>query len=123
MEELQREYDSIRLWGPALGVPVSYFTVGGGLSMIVAANLDFCFYSPCADEPRTPSDRALLASGSIFIAAGVAGFVASIVRIAQRESESAGCAMKWATSASAASEQLFSCARRPRSRFLDTRRR
>jgi len=29
MEELQREYDSIRLWGPALGVPVSYFTVVG----------------------------------------------------------------------------------------------
>ena len=85
MEELQREYDSIRLWGPALGVPVSYFTVGGGLSMIVAADLDFCLYPPCIDEPRTRSDRALIATGSIFIAAGVAGFVASIVRIVQKK--------------------------------------
>jgi len=85
MEELQREYDSIRLWGPALGVPVSYFTVGGGLSMIVAADLDFCVYPPCIDEPRTRSDRALIASGSILIAAGVAGFIASIVRIVQKK--------------------------------------
>jgi len=84
VEELQREYDSIRLWAPALGVPVSYFTVGGGLSMIVATELDFCFYPPCADEPRTRSDKVLIATGSIFIAAGVAGFIASIVRIVQK---------------------------------------
>ncbi|MDH3625712.1 MAG: hypothetical protein OES69_15055 [Myxococcales bacterium] len=84
MEELQSEYDSIRLWGPALGVPVSYFTVGAGLTMIMAPNLDFCFYSPCIDEPHTRGDKALIASGSIFIAAGVAGFVASIVRIVQK---------------------------------------
>ena len=85
MEEVQREYDSIRLWGPALGVPVSYFTVGGGLSMILMADFDLCLYPPCIDEPRTRSDRALIAPGSIFIAAGVAGFVASIVRIVQKK--------------------------------------
>jgi len=84
MEELQREYDSIRLWGPALGVPTSYLTVGGGVVMVAAANLDFCFYPPCVEEPHTRSERALIASGSIVIAAGVAGFIASIVRIAQK---------------------------------------
>jgi len=84
MEELQREYDSIRLWGPALGVPTSYFAAGGGMAMIVLANLDLCFYPPCVDEPRTRSERALIASGSIIIAAGVSGFIASIVRIAQK---------------------------------------
>jgi len=84
MEELQREYDSIRLLGPALGVPTSYFAVGGGVVMVAAANLDFCFYPPCVQEPRTRSERALIASGSIVIAAGVAGFIASIVRIAQK---------------------------------------
>jgi hypothetical protein len=84
IEELQREYDSIRLWGPALGVPTSYFAAGGGMAMIVSANLDFCFYPPCVEEPHTRSERALIASGSIFIAAGVAGFIASIVRIAQK---------------------------------------
>jgi hypothetical protein len=84
MEELQREYDSIRLWGPALGVPTSYFAAGGGMAMIVSANLDLCFYPPCVEEPHTRSERALIASGSIVIAAGVAGFIASIVRIAQK---------------------------------------
>ncbi len=85
LEELQREYDAIRLWAPALGMPVSYFATGGGMAMIVAANIDFCFSSTCIDQPRTRSEKAWTAAGSLVIAAGVAGFVASIVRIRQKK--------------------------------------
>lgn len=85
LEELQREYDAIRLWAPALGMPVSYFAASGGMVMIAAANFDLCLSSTCIDEPRTRSEKAWIAAGGIVIAAGIAGFVASIVRIRQKQ--------------------------------------
>lgn len=83
-EELQREYDSIRLWGPAIGIPVSYFTIVGGFAPIVAANLDWCSPPSCVDEPHTASEKAMIGVGSVLIIAGVAGFIASIVRVHQK---------------------------------------
>lgn len=91
LEELRREYDSIHILAPAIGIPVSYFTAGGGLGLIMAGSLDFdlCFtVAPCdeVEEPLTPGERATLAAGSVILVGGVAGLVASIVRLRQKNS-------------------------------------
>ncbi len=89
LEELQREYDSIKIWAPAVGIPVSYFTIGGGFGLIMAGslNLDFCFTAtPCeaTELPRTPGERALIGAGSVVVAVGAAGFIASVIRLSQK---------------------------------------
>lgn len=85
-DELKKEYDSIHIWGPAVGIPVSYFTVGAGFGMILGAQIDFdfCFTeAPCEpiDDPTTRRERAIMGAGGVVMALGVAGLVASSIRL------------------------------------------
>ena len=108
MEELQREYDSIRLWGPALGVPVSYLTVGGGVVMVAAANLDFCFYPPLHRRTaHTLGQGAHRLRQHRHRGRSRRFHRKHRAHRARRENESAGSASKWTNSASAASQQLL----------------
>lgn len=89
LEELQREYDSIHIWAPAVGIPVSYFAAGGGAALLMAGSIDLnlCFTeTPCEviEHPRTPGERAMIGVGSVLVASGVAGLIASVVQLSKK---------------------------------------
>jgi hypothetical protein len=89
LEELQLEYDSIHIWAPAVGIPLSYFTAGSGAALMIAGSLDltFCFTdAPCdaVPVPRTPGERAMIGAGATLMLAGVAGLIASAVQLRKK---------------------------------------
>lgn len=89
LEELQREYDSIHIWAPAVGIPVSYFAAGGGAALLMAGSIDlnFCFTeTPCEviGQPRTPGERAMIGVGSVIVVSGIAGLIASVVQLREK---------------------------------------
>jgi len=89
LEELQLEYDSVHIWAPAVGIPLSYFAAGGGAALMIAGSLDltFCFTdAPCdaVPDPRTPGERAMIGAGTAFMLAGVAGLIASSVQLRKK---------------------------------------
>lgn len=89
LEEIQLEYDSIHIWAPAVGIPLSYFAAGGGAALMIAGSLDltFCFTdAPCdaVPDPRTPGERAMIGAGATLMLAGVAGLIASSVRLRKK---------------------------------------
>lgn len=90
-DELKKEYDSIHIWGPAVGIPVSYFTMNAGFLMILVPQIDFdfCFTeAPCEpiDDPTTRRERAIMGAGGVVIALGIAGLVASSIRLRRKNS-------------------------------------
>lgn len=64
--------------GPAVGVPLGLGTFMGGVVMVTVGNFDL--FEP---DPKTRRDRALIAGGSILMAAGLATFIYSAVRLSQ----------------------------------------
>lgn len=89
LEELELEYDSINIWAPALGIPLSYFAAGSGAALMIAGSLDltFCFTdAPCdaVPDPRTPGERAMIGAGATLMLAGVAGLIASSVQLRKK---------------------------------------
>lgn len=62
--------------GPALGVPLGLGAFMGGVVMVTVGN--FHLWEP---EPKSRGDRGLIAGGSILMAAGLASFIYSSVKI------------------------------------------
>ncbi len=89
LEALQLEYDSIHIWAPAVGIPLSYFAAGGGAALMIAGSLDLtlCFTdAPCdtVPDPRTPGERAMIGAGATLMLAGLAGLIVSSVRLRKK---------------------------------------
>lgn len=89
LDQLQREYDSIRIWAPAVGIPVSYFAAAGGGALMISGSLDldYCFGDlPCdtVQEPRSPGQRATIGVGTVMLLGGLAGLITSAVKLRKK---------------------------------------
>jgi hypothetical protein len=77
--ECKRRY----MVGLGIGNPLGLGTFMGGVVMVTIGNYDL---SESVD-PKTRSDRAFIAGGSIMIAAGLATFIYSSVKLSQNRHE------------------------------------
>ncbi|MEM8607178.1 MAG: hypothetical protein AAGF92_08735 [Myxococcota bacterium] len=80
-EELQLEYESIRVGPPAGGLVVSTIGILGGVALSFAgAFRDFCL----CDDPLSGTAKGMIAGGTVISMVSFGGFVASGVFLATR---------------------------------------